>query len=96
MDTIDYKIILLQNYNSPHELLDDALKDEYHLLWYHCRDFAEKTLSQDTRWHWLSRRIDDFTLLSTQYIMLRMHVWLWKAKFGIGSIAKYLNCTKIP
>ena len=94
MNTNTYEIILLQHYISPHELLDDAVNDEYHLLWYHCRDYAEKILARDINWYWLQKRIDDFTLLTTQHIIRRIYVWIWKAKFEIGSITKHLNYTK--
>lgn len=87
----DYICILTTYYQDPKTLIQSAIKDEYHLLWDICKDYATKILSSNSSWHWLATRIDDFSLLATQYMCKRLPLWIWKSHFELGSMYRVIN-----
>jgi hypothetical protein len=89
----DYICILSRHYGDPITLIQSAIKDEYHLLWHICKDCAIKNMSSNSSWYWLATRIDDFSLLATQYMCKRLPVWIWKSHFLLGSICNVLDDT---
>lgn len=88
---MQYLKIFEKKYDYPIHLLRSAINDEYHLIWYMCKDYANRVLTRDPSWKWLATRIDDFSLLATQYMCRRLPIWVWKASFELGSLNKVLN-----
>ncbi|GIT98819.1 hypothetical protein [Sulfurovum sp. TSL1] len=82
----NYIYIFEKKYPGSIELIQSAIQDEYHLLWYLCKDFAAKMLTCNPSWQWLGLRIDDFSLLATQYMCKRLPVWIWRSNFELGSL----------
>jgi len=85
-----YTKLYTKKYTNTELLLNEIVKDEDHHFWAACRDVAEEQLKH-TRWKWLSQRIDDFALLTTQYMISRFRIWLQKARLGIGALAKHID-----
>lgn len=89
-----YIYLFEKKYQDSITLLLSSIEDEYHLLWYMCKDFAKKILMRDPNWQWLAIRLDDFSLLVTQYISSRMRIWIWRAGFELGALYKHLYSIK--
>ena len=89
-----YPVLFSNKYTCSYILINEARKDENHHIWGACKDFGYEILKKDINWVWLAKRIDDFALLSTHYMMSRLSIWLWKAYFELGSLHKALNSIK--
>jgi len=86
-----YSKVLINYYGTTDELIDAVIKDEYHILWFACRDYARRILLRDPNWKLIALRIDDFVLEATRHMIRQLPQWRWKAGFEVGSLHKHLS-----
>jgi hypothetical protein len=85
-----YTSLLVNQYNNNKESFLTDIKNNEHVFWGCCRDFAKQILFTNKKWAYLSYRVDDYGVIVEENVINKMDTWL-KGRKDLDTLEKVIK-----